>query len=101
MGACATWCAVASAAWGKTIVWRGIRYSMDSPTSTRVLHHAGQLPQAGPALPQAEPATLLEPLCQFEPVALLGPVTPAEPMAPFAPVSPFNAVANSSVRRAA
>jgi len=46
----ATWCAVASAAWGKTIVWRGIHYSMDSPNSTRVLHHAGQTPatSAGP-----------------------------------------------------
>jgi hypothetical protein len=42
----ATWCAVASAAWGKTIVWRGIHYSMDSANSTRVLHHAGQTPPA-------------------------------------------------------
>ncbi|HBH52780.1 MAG TPA: hypothetical protein DDY91_12910, partial [Planctomycetaceae bacterium] len=55
----ATWCAVASAAWGRTIVWRGIRYSMDSPNSTRVLHHAGQSPATGSPAPHTDtvPAT--------------------------------------------
>jgi hypothetical protein len=52
----ATWCAVASAAWGKTIVWRGIRYSMDSPNSTRVLQHAGQGAATAVPLAHAEVA---------------------------------------------
>jgi ceramide glucosyltransferase len=57
-----TWLAVASAAWGKTIVWRGIRYSMDSPNSTRVLHHDGRPAVGSPSTapnvaPDLAPAT--------------------------------------------
>ncbi len=34
----ATWGALLSAAFGRTIVWRGIRYSMDAPNRTRILN---------------------------------------------------------------
>lgn len=57
----ATWCAVVSAAWGKTIVWRGIRYSMDSPHQTRVLYHEGReqaaLTPVPPGVPRTAPRT--------------------------------------------
>ena len=97
----ATWCAVASAAWGKTIVWRGIRYSMDSPNSTRVLHHEGQPPQAGSPASPWEPACQLDHAPPSKPEIAADTLDPVESIAPFVPVAPFKSVSLPSVRRAA
>jgi hypothetical protein len=37
--ALAYWMGTAAAAWGRTIVWRGIRYRLDSPRHTSILNH--------------------------------------------------------------
>jgi hypothetical protein len=44
--ALASWAGTASAAWGRTIGWRGIRYRLDSPRHTTILKHPAQA-QAG------------------------------------------------------
>ena len=45
----ATWLGIVSGAIGRTIVWRGIRYRLDSPRHTTILEHAGHvnLPDCG------------------------------------------------------
>ncbi len=40
--ALASWAGTASAAWGRTIGWRGIRYRLDSPRHTTILKHPTQ-----------------------------------------------------------
>lgn len=47
----AVWLAMASAAVGKTIVWRGIHYSMDAPNRTRVLNRGDEPPVIPPDCP--------------------------------------------------
>jgi ceramide glucosyltransferase len=42
----ANWAGTASAAWGRTIVWRGFRYRLDSPSHTTILKHSAQQPDA-------------------------------------------------------
>jgi hypothetical protein len=38
------WAAATAAAWGRTIVWRGIQYRLDSPRSTTILNHPANSP---------------------------------------------------------
>jgi hypothetical protein len=41
-----TWLGTAAAAWGRIIVWRGIRYRLDSPRHTAILNHPTSQPDA-------------------------------------------------------